>query len=49
MAGDKITSGPQVGYLATSPLDRGFPNASERGTNEKWPFNWPIGYITPAI
>ena len=49
-AGGKITSGPQVGKLATSPLP--YPRAPKLqsgGQNQKWPTSGRIGYLTPAV
>ena len=49
-AGGKITSGPQVGKLATSPLPyRGAPPLQSGGQNQKWPTSGQIGYLTPAV
>ena len=49
-AGGKITSGPQVGKLATSPLPyRGAPPLQSRGQNQKWPTSGQSGYLTPAV
>ena len=39
-AGDKISSGPQVGRLATSPLPSGVPDASRRGTKSEKADKW---------
>ena len=48
-AGGKIRSGPQVGKLATSPLQhRGSPPLQSGGQNQKWPTSGRIGYLTPA-
>ena len=47
--GDKISSGPQVGRLAASPLaSGGSPTLHSTGQNEQWPTSGPRGYITPA-
>ena len=49
-AGGKITSGPQVGKVATSPLPyRGAPPLQSGGQNQKWPTSGQIGYLTPAV
>ena len=49
-AGGRITSGPQVGKLATSPLPyRGAPPLQSGGQNQKWPTSGQIGYLTPAV
>ena len=49
-AGGKISSGPQVGKLATSPLPyRGSPPLQSGGQNQKWPTSGQIGYPTPAV
>ena len=49
-AGGKITSGPQVGKLATSPLPyRGSPPLQSGGQNQKWPTSGQNGYLTPAV
>ena len=49
-AGGKIRSGPQVGKLATSPLQyRGAPPLQSGGQNHKWPTSGQIGYLTPAV
>ena len=49
-AGSKITSGPQVGKMATSPLPyRGSPPLQSGGQNQKWPTSGQNGYLTPAI
>ena len=49
-AGGKITSGPQVGKVATSPLpSRGSPPLQSGGQNQKWPTYGQSGYITPAV
>ena len=46
----KITSGPQVGKVATSPLPyRGSPLLQSGGQNQKWPTSGQIGYLTPAV
>ena len=49
-AGGKIRNGPQVGKLATSPLQyRGSPPLHSGGQNQKWPTSGQIGYLTPAV
>ena len=49
-AGGKITSGPQVGKLATSPLPYlRAPKLHSGGQNQKWPTSGRIGYLTPAV
>ena len=49
-AGGKITSGPQVGKMATSPLpSRGSPPLQSRGQNEQWPTCGQNGYVNPAV
>ena len=49
-AGGKITSGPQVGKMATSPLPyRGSPPLQSGGRNQKWPTSGQSGYLTPAV
>ena len=49
-AGGKIRSGPQVGKLATSPLQyRGSPPLGRGGQNQKWPTSGQSGYLTPAV
>ena len=49
-AGGKIRSSPQVGKLATSPLQyRGSPPLQRGGQNQKWPTSGQIGYLTPAV
>ena len=46
-AGDKISTGPQVGTLATSPLPSwGSPTLQSGGRNQQWPTSGQIGYIT---
>ena len=46
-AGDKISSGPLVGKVATQPLlPRGSPPPRGRGQNQKWPRSGQGGYIT---
>ena len=40
-AGDKISSGPHMGRLATSRLPSGVPNALERGTKSALAHKWP--------
>ena len=48
-AGDKISSGPIMGKVATSPLPpRGSPPLQVEGQNQKWPNRGQGGYITPA-
>ena len=49
MAGGRITSGPQVGKVATEPLPPGgSPPLQSRGQNQKWPTSGQGGYITLA-
>ena len=49
-AGGKITSGPLVGKMATSPLpSRGSPPLRSGGQNQKWPNCGQNGYVTPAV
>ena len=49
-AGGKITSGPQVGKMATSPMPyRGTPPLQSGGRNQKWPTSGRNGYLTPAV
>ena len=49
-AGGKITSGPQVGKVATSPLpSRGSPPLQSAGQNQKWPTSGQNGYVSPAV
>ena len=49
-AGGKISSGPQVGKMATSPLPyRGSPPLQSGGQNQKWPTSGQSGYLTPAV
>ena len=49
-AGGKITSGPQVGKVTTSPLPpRGSPPLQSGGQNQKRPTCWQSGYVTPAV
>ena len=49
-AGGKIRSGPQVGKVATSPLQcRGSPPLQSGGQNQKWPTSGQSGYLTPAV
>ena len=49
-AGGKITRGPQVGKMATSPLPyRGSPPLQSGGQNQKWPTSGQDGYLTPAV
>ena len=46
----KITSGPLVGKMATSPLpSRGSPLLQSGGQNQKWPTCGQNGYVTPAV
>ena len=46
----KITSGPQVGKIATSPLpSRGSPPLQSGGQKQKWPTCGQNGYVTPAV
>ena len=46
----KMTSGPLVGKMATSPLpSRGSPALQSGGQNQKWPTCGQNGYITPAV
>ena len=48
-AGGRITSGPQVGKVATSLLQpRGSPPLQSKGQNQKWRTSGQRGYITPA-
>ena len=48
-AGGKIRSCPQMGKVATSPLQpRGSPPLQNGGQNQKWPINGQGGYIIPA-
>ena len=48
-AGGKITSGPLVGKVATSPLPyRGSPPLQSGGQNHKWPTCGQGGYVTPT-
>ena len=48
--GGKITSGPQVGEMATSSLPyRGSPALRSGGHNQKWPTSGRNGYLTPAV
>ena len=48
-AGGKITSGRQVGNVATSPLpSRGSPPLQSGGQNQKWPAWGQSGYATLA-
>ena len=49
-AGGKITSGPLMGKMATSPLpSRGSPPLQSVGQNQKWPTCGQNGYVTPAV
>ena len=49
-AGGKITSGPLVGKVATSPLpSRESPPLQSGGQNQKWPTCGQSGYVTPAV
>ena len=49
-AGGKITSGPLVGKVATSPLpSRGSPPLQSGGQNQKWPTSGQSGYVAPAV
>ena len=49
-AGGKIRSGPQVGKMATSPLQyRGAPPLQSGGPNQKWTTSRQSGYLTPAV
>ena len=49
-AGGKITSGPLVGKVATSPLpSRGSPPLQSGRQNQKWPTCGQSGYVTPAV
>ena len=49
-AAGKITSGPQVGNVATSPLlSRGSPPLQSGGENQKWPTSGQSGYVTPSV
>ena len=49
-AGGKITTGPQVGKMATSPLPYwGSPPLQSEGQNQKWPTSGQSGYLTPAV
>ena len=49
-AGSRITSGPQVGKVATSPLpSRGSPLLQSGAQNQKWPTSGQSGYVTPAV
>ena len=49
-AGGNISSGPQVGKVATSPLPyRGSPPLQSGGQNQKWPTSGQSGYLTPAV
>ena len=48
--GGGMTSGPQVGKVATSPLpSRGSPPLQSGGQNHKWPTYGQSGYVTPAV
>ena len=49
-AGGGITSGPQVGKVATSPLpSQGSPPLQSGGQNQKWPTCGQSGYVTRAV
>ena len=49
-AGGKISSGPLVGKMATSPLPSwGSPPLQSGGQNQKWPTRRQNGYVTPAV
>ena len=49
-AGDKNRSGPQVGLVATAPLQSGgSPTLQSGGQNQKWHTSGQIGYNTPAV
>ena len=49
-AGGKIRSGPQVGKMATSPLQsRVSPPLQSGGQNQKRPTSGQSGYLTPAV
>ena len=49
-AGGKITSGPIVGKVATSPLpSRGSPPHQSGRKNQKWPNYGQNGYVTLAV
>ena len=49
-AGDKISSGPQVGRVATQPLlSGGSPTLQSGGRNQQWPTSGPGGYTTPTV
>ena len=50
-AGGKITSGPLMGKVATSPVpSRGSPPLqSGGGGDQKWPTSGQSGYVTPAV
>ena len=41
-AGDKIEKGPQMGGLATSPLQAGVPNAGKQGTKSEVAHKWAV-------
>ena len=48
--GGNISSGLEVGRLATSPLPfGGAPTLQSGGQNQQWPTKRQIGYITPAM
>ena len=48
--GGKIRSGPQVGEMATSPLQYGgSPPLESGGQNQEWPTSGQGGYLTPAV
>ena len=49
-AGGEITSGPQVGKVATSTLPFwGSPPLQSGGQNQKWPTCGQSGYVTPTV
>ena len=49
-AGGKISSGPLVGKMATSPLpSRGSQLLQSGGQNQKWSTCGQNGYVTPAV
>ena len=48
--GGEIRSGPQVGKVATPPLQSwGSPPLQSGGRNQKWPTRGQSGYLTPAV
>ena len=50
IGGGGIRSGPQVGKVATPPLQsRGSPPLQSGGRNQKWPTRGQSGYLTPAV